>query len=118
MIDRKAYKRRLHNSIKEKTEYIMKQYPESRNNDNLLVALYMLCHHNIAGLMDCATHKVPAFATIQRCRRDIQKKGKYRGDRKIEMLREAEEAFYHEYYSPRNQDSESYAIMKRRGDKK
>ncbi|MFK7678645.1 hypothetical protein ACI3ER_11445 [Bacillus sp. Wb] len=66
---------------KEKVEYILTHYPESRNNDMLLCQLYWQQWDNVHNMSDL--HNATPAEAITRNRRKFQSLGLYKADKKV-----------------------------------
>jgi len=68
-------------SVKERVEWLLKNYPETRNDDRYLIILYLRYFTPMRRYLDFVPYKVikdlPSFETIRRVRQLIQEKGKY-----------------------------------------
>lgn len=63
-------------TIRENVRSILARYPETRNNDRLLEAIYMEEYHGVTRLYVYATTPdLPSLDTILRRRREIQEQG-------------------------------------------
>ena len=75
-------------TVMHKVEQILDTYPETRNSDKLLLAIYMKEYHNINTLAIYATMGgLPSFKSIRRSRQKIQRSGRYLADEKVKDLR-------------------------------
>lgn len=75
-------------TVLHRVEQILATYPETRNSDRLLLAIYMKVHHNINSLAVYATMSgVPSFESIRRSRQKIQQQGRWAADEKIKDMR-------------------------------
>lgn len=86
--------------IKDRVEYLLKEYPMLQDDDVLLILAYLNRYHGLMSnigvdsymklkslLLDKGT---PKFASIVRVRAKIQEQGMYQGTRRTERLEEAE----------------------------
>jgi len=68
-------------SIKERVEWLLKNYPETRNDDRYLIILYMRFFTPMRKYLSFVPYRVikelPSFESIRRARQLIQEKGKY-----------------------------------------
>jgi len=77
------------------TVRILRDYPETRSSDLILLRRYYQKYFSI----DVPFDKLTSPASIIRCRRHIQKiNPDFKGDIKIEMFRDAHSIRYREHY--------------------
>lgn len=64
------------NTIRENVRSILARCPETRNNDRMLLACYMLEFHNVTRFYEYAAREdLPSLETIRRRRQEIQEQG-------------------------------------------
>lgn len=91
---------------KEYVEYILREYPESRNSDKVLVYLYWDQFINkdkqYLWKSDIITDFIEdtPYESITRCRRHLQKNGKYLSDKQIKAERDRLENEMRKEFSP------------------
>jgi hypothetical protein len=73
-----------------RVEYIMENYPKSRDNDKYLYLVYLRLFTNVTALQSASfdnfaayimTKEVPVPETIRRVRAKIQEQGRHRGEK-------------------------------------
>lgn len=85
-----------HENVTSKVADILEKYPQTRNNDKLLIYYILTDYYNCNHLYDIVSIKVPNFETIRRARQRLQAQGYYPSDHKTKESREQLEHFMQE----------------------
>ena len=90
--------------VKDKVKRLLEGHPDTRNNDKQLIIRWWNYDHSIDVTDDFVTvvEKMPAFASIYRARREIQKEcPELRSDKQIKRARDKEEKLIEQRYMRR-----------------
>lgn len=74
--------------LKEKVAYILENFPDTKNSDNLLVIRYINYFHFPIILDLSKIPDLPSFECITRIRRKFQEAGEYKADVIVTELRD------------------------------
>lgn len=86
-------------TVQSRVERVLELVPEARNDDKLLMELYLATYHGITTFKQYRQSKdAPALGSIDRFRRMFQAKGKYKADQVIEDGRAENEAVCEQYF--------------------
>lgn len=87
------------NTTMKRVENLLQSFPETRDNDRLLVEVYLTFYHGIKTLHEYRkTSEAPPIETITRCRRRLQALGLYLGSEDVKDERGEREAEYVRYF--------------------
>ena len=87
--------------IRAKVKRLLEGHPDTRNNDKQLIIRWWNYDHSIDITDDFVTvvEKMPAFESITRARREVQKDHEHlRSDKQIKRERDRNEKETHRYY--------------------
>lgn len=87
------------NVIETRVKELLEEYPETRENDNLLYTKYIEEYHYVDFNKNTFVHYeeygLPSFKSVERCRRKIQNEQcKYQASEDIEKGRKEAEQYY------------------------
>lgn len=87
------------NTTMKRVENLLQSFPETRDNDRLLVRMYMSFYHGIKTFQEHSeTEEAPPIESITRCRRRLQALGLYLGSEDVKDERGEREAEYVRYF--------------------
>ncbi|WDU84231.1 hypothetical protein [Caloramator sp. Dgby_cultured_2] len=86
----------LHN-VKQQVEFILQNYPETRNDDKKLTAYVLKEFYNVESIDDICKPEIPCLESIRRCRQKLQEQGKYQGAERIKKRRTELKEVYKEF---------------------
>jgi len=88
--------------IKDRVEYLLYHYPDTRDSDKLLWIAYMVIFYDMKSCFDGSesgyaafkklimSNKTPTFESLTRVRRKFQEAGMYIGTKRMEKMEESE----------------------------
>ena len=91
--------------LKDKIELILKDHAGARDSDKMLIVIYISIYHKdcLRRGLDGQDHialvdfyHLPAFESITRVRRKLQKEGRYNSTKQVEEARRAKESTIHD----------------------
>lgn len=74
--------------VKQQVEFILKEFPETRNNDKKLQVMVLMQFYEVKEITDILKPNVPSLESIRRCRQKLQSEGQYLSDETTKILRE------------------------------
>ncbi|MCX7951041.1 MAG: hypothetical protein N2594_03735 [Clostridiales bacterium] len=86
----------LHN-VKNQVEFILNNYPETRNDDKRLTAYVLKEFYKVNSIDDIYKPEVPSLESIRRCRQKLQEQGKYQATEKVQKRRAELQETYKEF---------------------
>lgn len=83
--------------VKKQVEYVLQQYPATRNSDKLLTVKVLQEFYKVKEIDDILNEKIPSLESIRRARQLLQHKGLYLSDKKIQQEKNKLEIEYKEF---------------------
>jgi hypothetical protein len=83
--------------VKQKVEYVLANYPETRNNDKKLQVRILKTFYGVDRIEDILRPDVPNLESIRRCRQKLQEDGKYKSSDEVAAAREDQQDVYREF---------------------
>lgn len=85
------------NRVKQQVEYVLKNYPETRNDDKKLTAYVLKEFYNVSCIDDICKPEIPSLESIRRCRQKLQEQGKYEATERVRKRRAELQEIYKEF---------------------
>lgn len=83
-------------AVKQQVEYILKNFPETRDNDKKLQVKVLTQFYGVEKITDIMKPGIPSLESIRRCRQKLQSDGKYPSTNKTKYVRqEMQETYKH-----------------------
>ncbi|GIW49171.1 MAG: hypothetical protein KatS3mg079_647 [Caloramator sp.] len=83
--------------VKQQVEFILNNYPETRNDDKKLTAYILKEFYKVNLIDDICKPEIPSLESIRRCRQKLQEQGKYQATEKVKKRRTELQETYKEF---------------------